>query len=388
MKIVGTGSTYKIYGDDLHTFDKLPVGVYKADCGQFTGFFLERHPDIKITEKLYGSHKDKVNKILDAFPKFERNLGVIFSGDKGIGKSVAAKLMTELAVERGLPVILVNEYLPGISNFLNQIEQEVVVIFDEFDKTFEGGRDSEGRDKQTELLTLLDGFGVGKKLFVVTCNNLYRLNDFLVNRPGRFHYHIVFSYPSDDEIREYLTDKLDTEFHKEIDNVVAFSKRVDLNYDCLRAIAFELNNGLTFAEAIKDLNIVNTDRGYDKYVAFLTLSDGTKMSVKKFEMDSYDTSMYYIAFDNNKYRIEIHFNPAEALEYNFEKGSYVLNLDTLNITNDEDEESDVRLWVYTKDETGRTYRKEIDNPNEWPAQLVEMSFKRIVDRKDTLHYMV
>ena len=383
MKIVGTGSTYKIYSDDLHTFDKLPVGVYKADCGQFTGFFLEKHPDITVTEKLYGNHREKVNKILDAFPKFERNLGVIFSGDKGIGKSVAAKLMTELATKRGLPVILVNEYLPGISDFLNQIEQEVVVIFDEFDKTFEGGRDSDGKDRQTELLTLLDGFGVGKKLYVVTCNNLYKLNDFLVNRPGRFHYHIVFSYPSDDEIREYLTDKLDKQFHKEIDSVITFSKRVDLNYDCLRAIAFELNNGLTFAEAIKDLNIVNTDRGYDKYVAFLTLSDGSKISIKKFDMDSYDTDQVYINFDNGKYRFALSFTPAEDLSYNLDKGYSVVDLSNLD-----PDINDMRCWVYKKNEAGMTYRDEIeDTPDHWPVKIVELSFKRIIDRKDTLHYM-
>ena len=382
MKIVGTGSTYKIYNDDLQTYDQLPVGVYKANCGQFTGFFLEKHPDITVTEKLYGSHKEKVNKILDAFPHFERNLGVIFSGDKGIGKSVAAKLMTQLATQRGLPVILVNEYLPGISDFLNQIEQEVVVIFDEFDKTFAGGHDKDGNDRQTELLTLLDGFGVGKKLYVVTCNSLHGLNDFLVNRPGRFHYHITFKYPADDEIREYLSDKVDKKYHKEIDNVVAFSKRVDLNFDCLRAIAFELNNGLTFSEAIKDLNIVNTDRGYENYLAFLTLSDGSKMSIKKFQMDSFDTDTECISFDNGKYRIQVAFTPAEVLNYNFDKGCQLVNLEDLDY-----EDGDVRLWVYKKNDAGMTYREEIDEPADWPVQLVELAFKRIIDRKDTLHYM-
>ena len=384
MKIVNTGSTYRIYSDDLKTFDKLPVGVYRANFSKFTGFFLEKHPDVTITEKLYGHHHEKVNKILDSFAKFERNMGVIFSGDKGIGKSMAAKLMSQLAVERGLPVILINEYLPGVSDLLNDIEQEVVVIFDEFDKTYSGGgRDEDGNDKQTEFLTLLDGFGVGKKLYVVTCNSLYKLNDFLVNRPGRFHYHIVFSYPNDDEIREYLSDKLEKKYHNEIDSVVAFSKRVDLNYDCLRAIAFELNSGLTFSDAIKDLNIVNTDRGDEQYVAFLTLSDGSKLTIKKYYMDSYDTDQCDINFDNGKYRVSIWFTPAEDISYNLDKGCNLIDLSNLDY-----EDGGVRLWVYKKTEDGRTYREEVESEyKDWPVQLSEIAFKRIIDRKDRLHYM-
>lgn len=384
MKIVNTGSTYKVYTDDLKTYDQLPVGVYRANFSKFTGFFLEKHPDVEITEKLYGHHHEKVNKILDSFEKFNRNMGVIFSGDKGIGKSMAAKLMSQIAVQRNLPVILINEYLPGVSDLLNDIEQEVVVIFDEFDKTYSGGgRDDDGNDRQTEFLTLLDGFGRGKKLYVVTCNSLYKLNDFLVNRPGRFHYHIVFSYPNDDEIREYLSDKLEKKYHNEIDSVVAFSKRVDLNYDCLRAIAFELNNGLTFSDAIKDLNIVNTDRGDEQYVAFLTLSDGSKLTIKKYYMDSYDTDQCDINFDNGKYRVSIWFTPAEDISYNLDKGCNMVDLANLDY-----EDGGVRLWVYKKTEDGHTYREEVEGEyKDWPVKLSEIAFKRIIDRKDRLHYM-
>ena len=47
---------------------------------------------------------------------------------------------------------------------------------------------------------------------------------------------------------------------------MSFSRKIDLNYDCLRAIAFELNTGISFKEAILDLNIVrdNIKREYCK----------------------------------------------------------------------------------------------------------------------------
>lgn len=107
-------------------------------------------------------------------------------------------------------------------------------------------------------MKLLHHIRYGKKLFVITCNELRNLSDFLVNRPGRFHYHFRFDYPDADDITEYMQDKLPKEKYDEITKVISFSKKVPLNYDCLRAIAFEINHSGDFENAIKDLNIVNT----------------------------------------------------------------------------------------------------------------------------------
>lgn len=65
----------------------------------------------------------------------DRNLGVILSGDKGIGKSMFGRMLSEMAVASGYPVLIVDTYYPGISSYLDSIQQEVVVFFDEFDKT-------------------------------------------------------------------------------------------------------------------------------------------------------------------------------------------------------------------------------------------------------------
>lgn len=136
MKIVSTGNTYKIYDDDLKTYDKLPVATYEVGFGQFTGFFLEKKDNIDLKEKVYGVHDKKADKILNSFAITDRNLGVILSGNKGIGKSLTAKLMVQKAIARGIPVILVNECYPGVASYISEIKQEVVVLFDEFDKTF------------------------------------------------------------------------------------------------------------------------------------------------------------------------------------------------------------------------------------------------------------
>lgn len=315
MKIVNTGSEYRIYSDDLRTYDQLPAKTYSIGFSKMSGFYLTECDDIHVTEKIYGCIHTKVDKIMRSFGIFTRNLGVILSGDKGIGKSICAKMLAERCVTDGYPVILVNQYFRGIADYLASIKQEVLVLFDEFDKTFRtAGSDDDDDAAQTEMLTLFDGVYGGKKLFVVTCNNLKNLNEFLVNRPGRFHYHLRFDYPSPEEIREYLEDKLDESLYSEIDKVVSFSGRVDINYDCLRSIAFELMNGETFEDAIKDLNIIRTGERTE-YSGYVLFEDGTRASCNRAFLDFYssrDEECIRFEYDNGYY-VYVTFDLSDAI---------------------------------------------------------------------------
>ncbi len=288
MKAISTGNRYVIYDDTLKTYDKLPAKTYAIRLDPSSGLYLEARPDFVIGEKVYGVHLEKVDKILRSFGQFTRSLGVILSGDKGIGKSLFAKLLSISAVEHGLPVIIVDRFIPGIASYLESIAQEALVLFDEFDKTFarETSEFGEGRDPQTELLTLFDGMVIGKKLYVVTCNELRGLNEYLVNRPGRFHYHFRFDYPSAAEVREYLSDKLEGACNEEIEKVVIFASKVNLNYDCLRAIAFELGNGAAFEEAIQDLNILNLSE--TQYTVTLHFTNGKALTTNTRSLNLFD----------------------------------------------------------------------------------------------------
>lgn len=286
MNVVNSGSEYIIYGDDLKTYPKLPAGSYSLEFNKMRGFYLESFPDVSIDEKIYGVHEAKLNKVFNTFDNFSRSLGIILSGDKGIGKSLFAKMIAAESVKRELPVIIVNRYIPGIADFISSVDQECVILFDEFDKTF---KICDGNNPQDEMLTLFDGVISGKKMYIITCNKLNNLNDYLVNRPGRFHYHFRFNYPTPDEIRDYMKDKIESKFWGEIENVVMFSKRTLINFDCLRAISFEINSGSTFAEAIKDLNIVNTEpRHFD---ATLRFANGKLIKTSVSEDNLFDSSV-------------------------------------------------------------------------------------------------
>ena len=334
MKIIETGTMYKVYGEDLVVLDNLPAQTYKVGCGQFTGFFLEKQHDLEIKEdKIYGVHEEKANKVLNRFEKSRKNLGVILSGDKGIGKSLFARLLAQKAIQNGIPVILVDDFIPGIDDFLNDIKNEVLVLFDEFDKTFARSKDN---DPQSKMLSLFDGTSSGKKLFVVTCNNYRDLNEYLINRPGRFHFHFRFEYPTADEVKDYLRDKLDEKYHSEINKVASFSRKIKLNYDCLSAIALELNEGETFEDAIKDLNIVNTSERQNTYKLTLFTEEGVVFSSNNVKIDLFSGESNNIwiedSADNGVY-IKFRGNSAA---FNNKSNSFVLPNDKFKVDYDED----------------------------------------------------
>lgn len=288
MHIVESGKRYRIFNNAITTYDQLPPKTYRVDYDPETRIFslLEAH-DFEIPEtKIYGQHLDKVKKVLNSMDKMNRNLGVILSGDKGIGKSLFSKCLGLKARKKGIPVILVNEYHEGIANFLEEIEQTVMILFDEYDKTF----DEKKHNCQAEMLSLFDGVSAGKKLFVITCNEIQSLSQYLINRPGRFHYHFRFLYPTADEIRDYMEDKLDKQYYDEIENVIAFNVRMNLNYDCLRSIAFELNNGLKFQQAINDLNIIRISQ-YKNIKIIVEFENQATLSGKIKEWQLYDNTI-------------------------------------------------------------------------------------------------
>ena len=314
MKAISIGTRYEIHDDTLKSYDNLPAKTYTVRFAQMSGFYLEERTDLAVQEKVYGVHTAKADKVLKSFALFKRSMGVILSGDKGIGKSLFARCLCERAVAAGHPVIIIDQFIPGIAAYIESIDQEAVFLFDEFDKTFGDIRAGENEaNPQARLLSLFDGTAQGKELFIITCNSLYRLNDYLVNRPGRFHYHFRFDYPTPEEILEYLTDKLGSQYRAEIEKVILFSKKVSLNYDCLRAIAFELSLGEPFEKAILDLNIVNTDA--EDYNVTLRFQNGDTMTAKKERLDLFDRdseTCIYLWDEKSQTGVNVMFNPTDC----------------------------------------------------------------------------
>jgi hypothetical protein len=134
-----------------------------------------------------------------------------------------------------------------------------------------------------------------------------------------------------------LEDKIPQKFFGEIDDVIAFSKKVNLNYDCLRAIAFEISQGEPFKGAIKDLNIINMDS--ERYSVVLHYANGMSISSRGVYLDLFndDNETVYLYDKRGEYIAEIDFNPTNC-EYDPKRLTNILlpNAFHIDYTTDND----------------------------------------------------
>lgn len=230
---------------------QLPAGNYVVRADEFKRLYLADSVSFNIPDRLYGNLGQQRARIIHTF--FERPVttGVLLAGEKGSGKTLLAKAVSaELAHKHQIPTILVNQPFCGddFNMFIQTIEQPAVVLFDEFEKTYK-------RDDQESLLTLLDGVITTKKLFVLTCNDPYRIDNYMRNRPGRIYYFIPFKGLAKEFIREYCGDNLKELQH--VDRICAISDLFEeFNFDMLKALVEEMNRyGDTPEKALDMLNV-------------------------------------------------------------------------------------------------------------------------------------
>ena len=242
---------------------ELPAGVWTPVFDKFRGIFLEKY-DYKLSHgKIYGKSQKIADHVFEAFKKADSNLGVLLSGGKGLGKSLTARLVIEHAVNEKIPIIVVNDYLPDLFNFLKNVSN-CVILFDEFEKVFSGkaNEESEGNtlSKQEEMLSLLDGTSIGThNLYIMTVNNLSKIDENLKSRPGRIKYHYRYDTEGADTIKAYCEDHLQKkELRDDIVDALLANRYVSL--DIIKALVDEVNNfDVTVDEAMQYLNI-ETDR--------------------------------------------------------------------------------------------------------------------------------
>lgn len=276
MSIIKVGNKYNIYPAQVELLNSgLPAKTYSINFHPMSGFSLIEREPLEVTEEhIYGPHKSKSNKIFNTYSKIDRNLGVLLSGEKGMGKTLTAKLLSIELAKYNVPTILVDHNYSGLVSFIESIEQDCLFIFDEFEKIFD--EDNEEGCSQEELLSLFDGVGVNNHhLYMLIVNDEDMVNDYFINRPGRVHYHIKYNKLSDDDIEEYFKVNNSNLSDAELEELSQLSLRTVINYDILRAISFELSIGSTIQEAIEDLNITFEEVLSQK--VFLKTSKGEKI---------------------------------------------------------------------------------------------------------------
>ena len=167
----------------------------------FKLYELGTDPIIRLVKKTWESR---------IFVEGNKNLGVIFNGIKGTGKTLSAKLLCNAI---GLPVVIVQNNSEGLLPFLQSLNFECVVFIDEAEKTFKKGEDDD------ILLRLIDGvYNECRRLYILTTNQLTQA------------------------IEEYLDDNLRPDLSGQREKIL---EQIDLleisSIDILKALGDEVN---------------------------------------------------------------------------------------------------------------------------------------------------
>lgn len=246
-----SGNTFRIATKesmDLH--EQLPAGNYVVKMDPFDNFFIEQIEDFDTPSKLYGDTTRNTDRIINSFWNRDKSTGVMLVGEKGSGKTLLSKNICIELAKQSVPTIVINAPWHGdkFNTLIQSIEQPCVVLFDEFEKVYNS-------EEQEALLTLLDGIYSSKKLFMLTSNDKWRVDQHMRNRPGRIFYMVNFTGLDADFIREYCDDNLQNQKHTEtIVNIASVFSA--FNFDMLKAMVEEMNRyNETPQEAMRILNV-------------------------------------------------------------------------------------------------------------------------------------
>lgn len=278
-----SGNTFRISSEealDLH--HTLPAGNYIIKVDPFGGMYLEHIDNFEFKGKRYGDNIRYTERIMNTFELRDVSTGIMLAGEKGSGKSLLAKSLSMAAYAKGYPTIVINSPFKGDSfnKLIQDIDQPCVVLFDEFEKVYDN-------EDQESILTLLDGVFPSKKLFVLTCNDKWRIDSHMRNRPGRIYYMIDFKGLDAAFIEEYCQDNLtNTEHISKICDIAGLF--AEFNFDMLKALVEEMNRySETPQEALKMLNAkpeFDSGTGYDVTIKVDNkVIPGRSMNPEKFD---------------------------------------------------------------------------------------------------------
>lgn len=259
MSIINFGTNYMILGEDAKVIDKLPIATYRVNFSMDSGYSLNKVESdftIKNTQKVFGNREPKVEMIEKAFLSSDSSIGVLLTGEKGIGKTLFARMVSTNMARQGIPTVIVDGNSIGkvssLSRYLDTLPSNIMIMFDEYEKVFD-------KDMQSDMLGLFDGMSNSKRLYVITANDKYKLSNYIKGRPGRFLFDIQFNFLSEQEVEEYVTYFIPDITKNELGFARNLATIYSINYDILNALVRMHKIGYKFADSIESLNLGLSD---------------------------------------------------------------------------------------------------------------------------------
>ena len=270
LKWIKSGSRYNQVEGEIESVPAIPPGIYETEL-TMTGWYLHKTADrFEFPYKLYDLQNDFLLHLKKTYEHTTGNLGILFNGIRGTGKTVTAKMFANML---NLPIIIVKSMGDdnnGLISYLSSFNFDCIFFFDEFEKQF--------NENDCSILQFMDGVysSNSRRIFLLTTNSL-SVNENLLSRPSRIRYIREFGNLDEKVVREYLKDNLhDQEATEEL---IGYVDTLTIStIDILKTIVEEVNiHGIDqFLEIKKFFNVKTATYDYHMIRAYVRQSDLVK----------------------------------------------------------------------------------------------------------------
>ena len=267
LKWIKSGSRYNQVEGEIESVPVIPPGIYETEL-TMTGWYLHKTADrFEFPYKLYDLQNDFLLHLKKTYEHTTGNLGILFNGIRGTGKTVTAKMFANML---NLPIIIVKSMGDdnnGLISYLSSFNFDCIFFFDEFEKQF--------NENDCSILQFMDGVysSNSRRIFLLTTNSL-SVNENLLSRPSRIRYIREFGNLEEKVVREYLKDNLhDQEATEEL---IGYVDTLTIStIDILKTIVEEVNiHGIDqFLEIKKFFNVKTATYDYHMIRAYVRQND-------------------------------------------------------------------------------------------------------------------
>jgi hypothetical protein len=229
--------------------EKIPPSVYRINVTEEGLDLVRDRKRFTLPSKIYGDHHFHLSAIMEAFEERACSTGVLLKGLKGSGKSLLAEHIGNKCLDLEMPVLLINTEIPaGLLKSVISLIGSCMVYFDEYGKIY-------GKAAKDSMLALFSDTDLKNVMFVVTANEDKELNEYMIDRPGRFMFRINYGDLTTEVVKDVCRSN---DINEEItEYLVAYAAFHHLSFDILMYLVRQAQRVTTAKELNKRISILN-----------------------------------------------------------------------------------------------------------------------------------